>query len=356
MASTTTLLSNTDHGETSVISAVHRDIIERNVLTRLDGLSLAALSCTSSYFYMLSSEDSLWRKICNSAWPSVNHPHVHRLISAVPNGHRRFFSDSFPLLTPLKQVRNPNCPTLPSEIISAVDIWYQDKLIFSRVLESETKSGEFLRSPFRVNLLDPKKIHPVTRVKKGRDGDTWLTISELEENLILSWIIFDPVTQKSANFSSISPISSEKKHWNPGEYDIEYATILVCERVGYVECKVVVTCRGLDHGELQVKEACLQVKDMDENYLNGKESLRCLVNAIEFGKRKARRIGKEGKNMHEEYLKMKRLRWDKRISRARVLGIACSGGVALVGVGTVGVGIVGVVYMVVYSFFTYFTK
>ncbi|KAL9228602.1 hypothetical protein vseg_004161 [Gypsophila vaccaria] len=330
MASTTSSLSSADHGEISTISTVHRDIVECNILRRLDGLSITSLGCTSSYFNTISSEDSLWRQICTSTWPSVNHQRVQRLISNAPDGHRRLFSDCFPSLTPHDQSRNFVPPMIPSDLISAVDIWYQKKLIFSRVLETKTKSTEFLESPFRVDVIDPKDVLPATPVKMDQcNDDTWLSLGELEENLTLSWIIYDPNTKKSANFSSTRPVTSER-HWIPGEFDVQYATVLGCEQDGYVECKIVVTCSGLEHGELRVSEACMRVQNIDGKYLNGKISISSLMNAIEFGKRTTS-YENGGKKIHEEYLRRKKLRWEKRLLKERVFGIACSvGGVYVV--------------------------
>ncbi|KAK9727032.1 hypothetical protein RND81_05G253700 [Saponaria officinalis] len=338
MASTTTPLSAIDLDEFGTILSVHREIVERNILSRLDGLSLTSLRCTSLNFKALSSEDSLWRRICTSTWPSLNDPRVQRLITAVPNGYRRLFSDSFPLLTPHEQPRDSVHSSLPSDLISAVDIWYQNKLLFSRVIETKTNSSEFLHSQFRVDLLDPKEVLPAARVKIGQyNDDSWLSVRELEENLTLSWIIYDPNTNMSANFSTTRPVSSER-HWMPGEYDVKYATILGCEQVGYEECKIVVTCGGLEHGELQVREICMRVQNMDGKYLIGKKGLSSLMKAIEFGKRK-NNFENEGKKMHEGHLRRKKVRWEKKVWKEKAFEIVC------------GVGGVCVVYGVVFLFY-----
>jgi hypothetical protein len=69
-----------------------------------------------------------------------------------------FFSDSFPALDhPSPVSKNPHSPSLPSKLISNVDIHYKHELIFSKVQESETETAWFLSSPFRVDLLDEKE-------------------------------------------------------------------------------------------------------------------------------------------------------------------------------------------------------
>lgn len=302
--------ATTDTSGAAVISAVPRDVIETHILSRLDGLTLAVFSSTSSYFHSLSSHDTLWRKICVSTWPSIDHPRVLQLISQFSNGHRGFFSDSFPLIFAHDQLRNLNRPSLPSELISAVDLWYDNRLIFSRVLETKTGSLRFQRSPFRVDLFDPKGGVPTGVKIDNWDDDTWR--KGLEENLTLSWIIIDPTRKRAANISTLRPVSSEK-HWLTGEVRLEFGPVMGCDRV-----ELGVTCGGgRADGELHVREACMQVEDMDGKWLNGKDSLWILVKAMEFGER--RRSENEGRKRHGEYLERKRRRRERKVSVERVL-------------------------------------
>ncbi|GLU19149.1 hypothetical protein SLE2022_354140 [Rubroshorea leprosula] len=146
----------------ATLFTVHPDIIQTHILIRLDGRTLVAVACVSSQLHHLSAEENIWREICSAIWPSVNHPSVRYIISTFPSGHRSLFSDSFPLLDhrPLKKQKAANFPTLEAELISAVDIYYQDNLIYSKVKEMDTATGWFLYSPFRIDLLDQKESVP----------------------------------------------------------------------------------------------------------------------------------------------------------------------------------------------------
>ena len=313
----------------TTITSVHPDIIQTHILTRLDGPTLAAAGAASSQLHALATVDKLWRDICTSTWPSLNDPTLQALVSAFPGGHRSFFSDSYPLLAhPLDQYHGQSrkippttsSPTL--ELISAVDIHYKNSLIFSKVEATETITGWFQCSPFRVDLLDPKDTVP-TPVQYSVDRDyKWL--SHLEDTLTLSWILIDPTRKRAANLSSLRPVSV-KRHWLTGEVQIRYATVVGGDRtVGseVVQCGIVVTCAGKEGGEMQVREVNLQVEDMEGRHLNGKESLVILQEALENGRRKKAK-GEEGKARYERYLEMMGERRERRLRREKTLDMVC---------------------------------
>ncbi|KAK9280680.1 hypothetical protein L1049_014378 [Liquidambar formosana] len=319
----TTTSTTVDHDGGTTISALHTDILQTHILTRLDGPALASAGCASSTLQALSTEEKLWRDISTSKWPSINDPRVDDLIASFPSGHRSFFSDSFPLLghRPPSQKINHR-PSLPSEIISSVDLYYKNEAIFSKVQETETVTGWFRCSPFRVDLLDPKDSVPTPILHTGGD-DTYL--SHLRENLTLSWIIIDPTRKRAANLSSLRPVSVQR-HWLTGEIHVRYATILT---VGdrnvsseFVQCGVLVTCGGKVGGEMHVREVSMVVEDMEGRNLNGEESLGILQGAIENGKRKKGKRGEE-REAYEEYVEMKRERRERKQRRERRLDALC---------------------------------
>ncbi|KAA8549913.1 hypothetical protein F0562_001597 [Nyssa sinensis] len=212
-------MTTVNQGGGSTISAIHSDILQTHIFTRLDGPTLASAGCVSSQLHALCTQEKLWRDICNHTWPSTNDPRINRLISTFPAGHRSFFSDSFPTLDHHHHRRsqlNSNRPSPTSELISAVDIYYHDKLIFSKVQETEAVTGWFLCSPFRLDLLGEKETVP-TQVKFVGEEDTWR--SNLQENLTLSWIVIDPTGKRAANFSSLRPVSVQQ-HWLTGQIEI----------------------------------------------------------------------------------------------------------------------------------------
>ncbi|KAF5937607.1 hypothetical protein HYC85_025113 [Camellia sinensis] len=318
-------LTTVDHGGGggTTISAVHPDILQTHILTRLDGPTLASAASTSSQLCALSSQDHLWRYICNDKWPSTAHPRVRRLISSFPSAHRSFFSDSFPSLDHRHPLRRspPNrrrTPPPPSQLFSAVDLHYQTKPVLSKALATETITGLMLGADFRIDLLDPKETVPMPVNLDFRD-DT--CESDLEENLTLSWIVIDPVRNRAANFSSFRPVSVDR-NWLTGDIELRYVTVLSGDRRGEVlQCCAIVTCGGREGGGLDVREVSLQVEDMEGKNLGWEESLVILLEAVEGGKR---RIGKRGeeKEGYEMCLKMKKERSERKKRRQKRLEVA----------------------------------
>ncbi|KAL5575916.1 hypothetical protein UlMin_017615 [Ulmus minor] len=317
--SPTTTTTTVDQSGAPKIAALHPDIIHTHILTRLDGPTLASAACASSDLHALASSDDLWRDICAATWPSISHPWVTQLVSTFPAGHRSFYSDSFPALD---HVISPDFfdPDRSKELISAVDIYYRDRLVFSRVKETETVSEWFHCSPFLVDLVDQKESLPAPIKHVGED-QVWL--KHLEENLTLSWILIDPMGKRAANLSSRRPVSVQR-HWLTGEIQFRFATIMNrCRSGEYVQCGMVVTCGGKEGGEMHVKEVSMHLEDMEGRHLNGKESLIVLGSAINGGKRKKFGNGEEGKERFEEYLEMKREWREKKQRRERALDFVC---------------------------------
>ncbi|GAB4859809.1 hypothetical protein Ancab_011289 [Ancistrocladus abbreviatus] len=326
--STSAFTTSTDYnggGAATTISTIHPDVLQTHILPLLDGLTLTSLSSTSSYFHSISTSEPLWSDICISTWPSTNHPCIRNLIAAFPAGHRSFFSDSFSLLSPhlLDPIdhNHPSSPP-PSEIISAIDIHYQDQLIFSKVQESHTTiSGRFENRPFKVDLLDPKE-NILTPVRINSQ-------TELGENLRLSWIIIDPKRKRAVNISSLRPVRVYR-HWSTGDIRVKYETTMagLSSESPLVECKVVVTCSQEEEGgKVHLRKVCMQVEDMDEKCMNWKDSLEIFASAMERGKRKKR--GDDEKERYEEYLEEKRQRRERNMKREKRMKMACFVGLGM---------------------------
>ncbi|CAK9314287.1 unnamed protein product [Citrullus colocynthis] len=294
------------------ISALHSDILQTHILNRLDGAALACAASASSRFRRLSSEDQLWRRVCSASWPSITHPKVRQAISAFPSEHRSFFSDVFPVLDcwSLCCDLDRSSSSSTSELISAIDIHYKDKLVFSKVHSIETETNWFLYSPFRVDLIDPKDSIP-SPIRRSEKYEDWL--GHLEENLTVSWIVIDPMKNRAANISSRQAVKV-RRHWLSGDIQVQYTTVMGGDRragsaVEMVQCAVVVSCgEKEEEGMLMsVTEVSMQMLDMEGKHLNGKESLGVLGEAMERGKRIKAKKG-EGKLRFEEYEEMKRKR------------------------------------------------
>ena len=322
---TTTTITTVNEGSATSISAVHSDILQTHILTRLDGPTLASAACTCSQLNTLSSQEALWTKICNSMWPSTNTPRIRHVISTFPNGPHSFFSDSFPLLTNSDHTNNSpqSHHDRTSELISAVDVYYKGNLVFSKVIETETVTGWFKCSPFRFDLLDPKDVVP-TPIKLLDDDDD--TCRDLEEDLELSWILIDPIGRRAMNVSSQKPVSVQR-HWLSGEVHVRFATILAGDHhrgssSEFVQCGVVITCGGSQGRGVLIKEMSLQAEDMDGIHLNGKESLVILQRAME-GKKGIKRREEEGRKRYQEFLERKKETKEMKLRTERRLDMLC---------------------------------
>ncbi|XP_057464704.1 F-box protein At2g27310-like [Actinidia eriantha] len=307
--STTTV----DQGGDTTISAVHPDILRTHILTRLDGPTLASAGCASAQLHALSTEENLWREICNATWPSTADPSVRHLISAFPAGHRSFYSDSFPAID--HRHRLPpihGLPTPPSNLISAVDIHYENMHLLSKVHQASSGPG----SPFRIDLLAPKETVLMPVDLDIRDD---LCGSELEENLTISWIVIDPDRTRALNVSSTRPVRVDR-HWLTGNVELRYVTVLAGDkRSEWVQCVAVVTCGGGEGGGLHVREVSWHMEDLEGKSLCWADSMVILQDTMERGKRRKGQRGEE-RERYEEFWRLER---ERKLSRERRLELAC---------------------------------
>ncbi|XVE61439.1 hypothetical protein DITRI_Ditri06bG0040200 [Diplodiscus trichospermus] len=316
-------ITTCDQDFAAAISTVHSDILETHILTRLDGPTLASASCAATHLRALASQENLWTNICHTTWPSTTSPRLRHVISKFPKGYRSFFSDAFPLATePVSFRHSLENTDLPSELISAVDIYYKKELIFSKVVETETATAWFNCSPFRVDLLDPKEA-VLTRIPHPDTDDT---CKDLEEDMELNWIVIDPKGKRAMNLSSQRPVTVQR-HWLSGDVQVKFAAVVSGGESGsateLVQCGVVVTCGGSARGEMHVREVCLQVEDMDGMYLNGRDSLVILKRGLEGKRGKGRKREEERKKAFVEFLERKRVRKEKKMRREGALDMLC---------------------------------
>ncbi|ESQ52234.1 hypothetical protein EUTSA_v10016952mg [Eutrema salsugineum] len=290
---------------TNLISTVHPDIIDAHILTRLDGPTLASVSCASTRLHELASNEILWSKICCSTWPSV---------SSFSDLTRSFFSDVYSVIDTVGSVTDLDRPF--PELISAVDLHYRGKVIFSRVVKTETTTAWFRGSPLRIDLVDPKDTVE-TPIKRGRWTED--TCRDLDQGLTLSWIVIDPIGKRAANLSSHRPVSVER-NWISGEVEAKFATVVGLESPEEtVECVITVVTGGEE--ELHVKEVSLKVEKMEGTHLNGKDSLVILRRVMEGKRGNGRRRELEAKRRHEEFVEKKRERKEKKLRAELVFDI-----------------------------------
>ncbi|XP_038685711.1 F-box protein At2g27310-like [Tripterygium wilfordii] len=275
------------------------------------------MSCTSTQFLALSADGKLWQEICSTLWSSTNDSRVRQVISTFPGGHRSFFSDSFPLLH--HKNHNQDLSSEPSDLISAVDLCYKNKLLFSKVRETNTTTTKFLCSRFKIELLGQKETVS-TPIQQFGEIDALL--QDLKENLSLSWIVIDPAAKRAANLSSGRPVLVE---WpcTGGEVQLYYSTVMKTGgRPGsveseFAECRVVVTCSGIDGGEVHVDDITMEIKDIDGRSFDGRESLVILQDSLVNGKRER---GKRGEN-EDKYKKLEKRKREGKVKKLSSNGV-----------------------------------
>lgn len=311
----TNTATTVETGGATTISAVHPDIIQNHILTCLDGPALASVASTCAQLNALSADEHLWANTCRSTWPSTDTPRVRHVVSTFRRASRSFFSDSFPAATATHHHHRASIYTRTPELISAVDLFHRGRLILSKVVETETESGWFRCSPFRVDLLDPKDSIE-TGMEYPRDEEA---CGGLGEELSLSWIVIDPKWKRAVNVSSGKPVLVQR-HWLSGEVQVRFATVLGGGERGSARevalCSLTVTLGG----EMQVREACMQMEDMDGMQLNGRDSLGILQRALEGERRNRSRSEREG---YVEFVKRKNERKERKLRAERRLDVLC---------------------------------
>lgn len=299
---------------TTTITALHSDIIETHLLTKFDGPSLASAASTSRLFSTLCNNESLWEDICYSTWNSIKHPLVRQTISSFPGGYRSFYSDSFPVLRPSISKGSLRDQVLTPELISAVDIHYGNNSVYSKVTVTDTTASGFRGSLFNVDLI---KYEETVEIPVIYEGDENECMSNLEENLRLSWIVMDPTLNRAANVSSLRPVSV-RPHWDGTGIKVTYATVLSGAACGidtteFVECRIVAFFGCEEGKKVELKELSLCVVDMVRTRLNGEKSLKIFKEAMESGQRKQE--NGDGKMVYVKYVNLKRHTKDDKKKR-----------------------------------------
>ncbi|XP_073138801.1 F-box protein At2g27310-like [Henckelia pumila] len=253
------------------------DIIQTHILNRLDGATLASAGCASTQFHALCSDDQLWRNICNSTWPSTTHPRVVRAMSAFTSAHRSFYIDAF------SSMHHQLVPktTLLSELISAVDIYYKDEVIYSKVLATETAGDWFLDNPLILRLL---VTTPRLRIHGGK-GKTCMSL-QAKEHLRVSWIVIDPNNKRALNVASQKAVHSSIE--GDDTILVRYSKVAAVSRGKLVQWAVLVTCsRREETGEVEVEEVKMHMEDRLGKSLSGRDGLRILHAAMQGRRRRS---------------------------------------------------------------------
>ncbi|XP_073301467.1 probable F-box protein At2g36090 [Primulina huaijiensis] len=297
---------------------VNRDALI-DIMSRLDGCTLASVASTCNDLRGAAGEESLWKEFCYNTWPST---------SAIKTASFKcLYTDAFPLIlyeegrseVPQQQMTSESTPpdsslwSSPSGFTSLVDIYYKGHCIFSKVVdgmtarnESETSEGfkRFLCYPFSLDLLGIGRFETSDHVFDQNLGimedDTTNSLlaaftgynkrggicSDIAQNIQLSWILWNARTGRAVNISSWKPRSICRN--NPfvhEDFFLCFGCIVPAEDSSIIhkltEFEISVKCKLLiEQGCIIWKEISLIMKDIDGSHLNGQQSMRAFNRAL----------------------------------------------------------------------------
>eukprot|EP00249_Psilotum_nudum_P000569 c12578_g1_i1 orf=543-1502(+) len=294
------------------------------VLSRVDGITLATAACLNRDFRSIAEYDQLWERACNARWPSTRDPDVKSIISSL-GGFRNFYAMCYPLVLSKQIPLSDTVDHILNEewsddtidevnglstydFVSIVDVMFQGRSVYTKIVEGIPGAGDsygwFYNSPFRIDLLNfgddeeeqadqnsvtiDGHLPCVTSIEKERkDGKLW---KALWEGVRLSWILVHKKTKKMVNLSSWSPLSGQR-HWPSDlEFLVRFGSILPGHEFlscKVVQCNIVMKCRlsnafltEVGNPSLKITELSLQLKDMEGSHLYGRHSLLVLKEAL----------------------------------------------------------------------------
>lgn len=291
-----------------------------NIMSRLDGLALASLACTSSDLRGIARNNSLWKELCHSTWPSTAQ---HLLSPSLICHFDKFFADSYPLIfydeASNHSSNEPETSTSPSDFVSLVDIYYRNQCVLSRVLHgipdavdvfnskimddncyiiSSEREKWFLNCPFNLQLLDltydedddgDEDDDHLSYLGHANNNERSTSLEpdhckELMEDLRLSWILLDKKTGKAVNLSTWKPLSVQiiRPH---GHYVMRFGSIISIEEnvlpQKLARCTITTKFKVTETpGLIQWRQISMSIENVTGSLLDGKTSLMILNKAL----------------------------------------------------------------------------
>ncbi|KAJ7015152.1 hypothetical protein D5086_033023 [Populus alba] len=298
-----------------------------DIMSRVDGSALASVASTCSELRGIALDQSLWKKLCHSRWPSTALAEAEHLISGSVHGcFDKFYSDACPLVlydevanaNPLKllECAELNPRTSPSDLLSLIDVYYKNKCVLSRISDgipeavdifkhglvdsslemiADERQKWFLNYPFKLELMDledddddddddealASPISSLNEAGKSREN----LCKKLIEDFRLSWILVDKKTGKAVNLSSWKPLSVQKSWPYHATYVMQFGCVLPVEESLLPQklARFIVTTRFrmTERGEcLKWREIRMRIENIEGAHVNGRSSLMILNKAL----------------------------------------------------------------------------
>ncbi|GLJ55212.1 hypothetical protein SUGI_1184710 [Cryptomeria japonica] len=321
------------------------------ILGRVDGITLANAGCVSSEFRSIARQENMWEEACSNLWPSTVDTDVKQLISSSLGGFRNFYANCFPCIAYESSEKDFNCSEMkkicddslelhscdPSDFVSLVDVWYMDKIVYSKILWGIPNACNvedwFCNRPFRVDFVDfwdldnedpttEDGFPTVVSFDKVRMEDkSW---GKLMENFRLTWILINRRTGEAANLSSWRPLLGEM--FSDTDFFMQFGSLLPAQNIlpfKDVQCIIAIKIRlSKDyHGNMKITELGMQVEDMMGGRVNGRNSLVILERALSCRKSKEHH---QIFQSYQKYLSQQRKLKEAMVRNEGVLDTLCT--------------------------------
>ncbi|KAH9317524.1 hypothetical protein KI387_019293 [Taxus chinensis] len=299
------------------MSILNSDIIAE-ILKRVDGSTLATTACSSSAFKSIAFQEWLWENLCSSLWPSTQKSEIKQLISSL-GGFRKFYGYCFPLLSVCCKHPVIDCnedyhenfngegvdldavPVSSSDLVSLLDIHFNNKTIYSKVISADDLGHFHCKScsifplfPFLTDHLCncDGNIPSISINDMEREKDVDSRKTFLLDMMRLSWIVINKRTKRAVNLSSWRPLQARKSYWGcDNDFTVRFGSILPGDRntlsLELIASNIVVSCRvrGDQTMNLQINEISMQLEDVVGNQVNESEGHLAIERAMKWERR-----------------------------------------------------------------------
>lgn len=274
-----------------------------DVMSRVDGTTLARLSCVSTQFRSVSEAESLWQNVCNQRWPSTKQ--TTTLVSSF-GGFRKLYNNCFPFVSqPHHREQddaesNAESLSLAADFVSIVDVTYNGDPVLSVVVDGipgATSSCGPLVDIFGAHgvaiCADDGDEGPVVTIHtksiaRTHDGRFWLLLCN---QLRVSWILFHKKTRRMVNLASWKPLSGvQHRPCGDNHFLLRFGSILPNPnpKSTPVHCNITMRCRPLEQPSattvVKLTDLGLTLEDIHSVHLRGEEALAVLSRAMRCDK------------------------------------------------------------------------
>lgn len=259
------------------------------VMSRVDGATLAKLSCVNSQFRSVAEGEVLWEKLCNQRWPSTKQTPGTTLISSF-GGFRKLYNNCFPFVYQAHHAEES--PSSATDFVSIVDVTYNGEPVLSRVVDgipgASASCGPLvdILGAHGVAIYSDEDgpivtIHTKT-IPRTQDGRFWMTLCN---QLRVSWILLHKKTHRMVNLASWKPLSGiQHRPCSDNHFLLRFGSLLPNPNSTPVHCNITMRCRPLEQPSattvVKLTDLGLTLEDIHSVHLRGEEAVAVLSRAM----------------------------------------------------------------------------